>query len=502
MDSVLRVLVFIAVLCLAIWALGPKTAALGGAILGGGMCPKPLSFPDKPTCEDKKLFFRDRGKMWRYVGGPLNWAEAKARIVDTYTPVRAARQKTSLLMLPSVAKRAASCRNGRAALERTLRWIFDTHKTGLFIRIRGGRLVEYMPFNNRAYRNPMANVLATEEPTPEKQRALAAALADRPVMWCQYWPQGGGHWKNKKEKPPAYYNEFLWWWEKAASARQLADCDLFLNTKDQLIAPEPGMPSHPQLPLAARKLTTRPADGGAFTPVLSQCTTAGFADIPFVTADDISRSSGLSFPNICFDHYKGMADLPLTPWTERDPRALFRGSATGCGTTPRTNPRLGAVKAAASAPELFDVGLTGNRSTIKHYYADGSRQPRPQKGRPADRVAFTDHGKYRTLLDIDGNVLAYRLGALFAFGATVVRVAPGFNPWFADHLKTSGPEANCQVADTTADLVPVVRTLRADEKRAERIGANGRRLFDEHLTLDALLDYTEALTRAFSQLPE
>jgi hypothetical protein len=498
MDAVVRVLIWLVVLWLILRLVQGRDVALAAlAVHGGGQTAQAASFPTKEECVAGSRTFPNRAAVWRHINGVRDWADAKRRIVDTYTPVKKSAAATGVLEhLPSVEHRIAAARNGKAALERTLRWLYDTHKVGVFVRVRDGRIVEYCPFNNPAYRNAMAGALAKDRGIPK----LARAMADRPVMWCQYWPQDAGHWKGG-ERLPAYYNEFRWWWEEAARSRRLADCDFFVNYKDQLVAPEPGRSSYPHLPAEAQALTTRPP--GAFVPILSQSTAPGFQDVPFVTADDITRVSERSFPSTCFDHYHGLDKRPLVPWEDRDPRALFRGSATGCGTTPATNPRLGVVALSRDpkvAP-LLDVGLTGRRSTQKHYYAEGRAQPRPKKTKISGRVPFGDHGKYRVLLDLDGNVLAYRLSALFAFGSVVVRTASRFSPWFADLLVSAGPDANCQVADEVADLAPILERLRDDPARAEKIGAAGRALFDEKLGRDALLDYTEALTRAFSALP-
>jgi hypothetical protein len=407
-------------------------------------------------------------------------------------------------MLPSVRQRISLARNGKAALARTLRWFYRVHKVGIFVRVRGGRLAEYITFNNPVYKNPMAAALG------QGNSRLATALADRPAMWCQYWPQDAGHWRatGKKEKLPTYFNEFLWWWEKAARERRLPDCDLFFNYKDQVVAPLPGRSAHPHLPPSAALQTKRLP--GAFVPVLSQSAREGFADVPFLSADDITRVSGHSFPPICFGHYAGIADIPPKPWEERDPRALFRGSATGCGTTPRSNMRLGTLAVAKQHPDLFDVGVTQHRSGAKHYFVNGVRQPRPRKFPPADRVSFSDHGNYRVLLDIDGNVLAYRIAALFAFRAAVVRVAPEFEPWFADLLQAftieddGGKSAryNCARVSDPKDLPQLLQVLgEGDGKMAREIGIRGRQLFDRYLSGEGLLDYTEALCGAFSRLP-
>ena len=43
--------------------------------------------------------------------------------------------------------------------------------------------------------------------------------------------------------------------ERAAAQRRLADCDLFFNYKDQVVAPEEGGTAHPQLPAEAAAAT-------------------------------------------------------------------------------------------------------------------------------------------------------------------------------------------------------------------------------------------------------
>ena len=411
-----------------------------------------------------------------------------------------------------------SVRPESGATDRTVRLVLPWHKRIGVLRIRNGKVMTYQgaALEGKNFRSPLS-------PDPE-----IPDLARRPVMQCFYHRVPDNFWARRAGKDAipdrSYVHDMVVWYrhvcdEEAARGRPIPDVDMVLSLQDRMAHPSRGRSAIPNFPPEVADRQLRPADDPPGAPVFSQQIAEGFDDVPIPVADDISRVLRRSFPTTCYDHYFPLSEpgWKTVPWAERDPRALFRGNSTGCGTRPQSNPRLRLMTLAHQgdpSDALFDAGISGKTSLVKRFYWRGRREPQ-QKPFPAawskGRVEFVDHGKYRVLLDVDGNVIAYRLASLFAFGSAVVRFLPAFDPWFGDLLvsgavgdrSTEGPFPNYYRVDRPDELIPLLQRLAtpAGSVEAERVGAAGREMFLENLGETGMRTYTAGLLRATAALP-
>jgi hypothetical protein len=163
------------------------------------------------------------------------------------------------------------------------------------------------------------------------------------------------------------------------------------------------------------------------------------------------------------------------PWSERLPRALWRGSTTGM---PAENgwrglDRIALCELAARYPDRFDAGITrivqiNDLNEISAIRASGLMK---------DFMSPKQFHHYRYQIDIDGNTNSWSgLFQKLLTGSAVLKVASrrGFRQWYYDRLV---PWHNfVPVATDLSDLVDRHRWLMENDEAARNIGVAGRAL--------------------------
>jgi len=155
---------------------------------------------------------------------------------------------------------------------------------------------------------------------------------------------------------------------------------------------------------------------GKFLPVYAYSGKQGYADIPIPTYDDI------------FD--KDIGEV-TTDWEQKKRVAVFRGSSTGCGSTPETNQRL---KLAGMRSDELDVGITQYTSHLKFNSEDDISKI--EKTLPVvPKLSWKDQSSYKYIIHVDGNVVAYRLLKSMMTKSVILRVKSDFIHWCDDKLE-------------------------------------------------------------------
>lgn len=181
------------------------------------------------------------------------------------------------------------------------------------------------------------------------------------------------------------------------------------------------------------------------------------------------------------------------PWTERQPKAFWRGSTTGVqfvdgeGAPPSRlppglsivddpealYPRLRLCLLSTAHPSLIDAGFTqivqypspNMRDALhRHYAAIGVlRNPVPQ----------IDFIQYRYGIDIDGNTCAWGLIQKLLLGSCLLKVASENRQWFYDRLRPW--EHYVPVHSDMSDLVDKLEWCERNPAIAAGIAEEGRR---------------------------
>ena len=125
----------------------------------------------------------------------------------------------------------------------------------------------------------------------------------------------------------------------------------------------------------------------------------------------------------------------VTNWSKKKSMAVFRGSATQCGTTIDNNQRLKAAQLGHEYPKLLDVGITGWKERMKKNQGKSiqiidKKSFSFQQASPLSRV---QQSEYKYVLHITGYVAAFRLASEFRMHSVILLVESDYYLWFS-HL--------------------------------------------------------------------
>ena len=192
---------------------------------------------------------------------------------------------------------------------------------------------------------------------------------------------------------------------------------------------------------------------GGLTPILSHTGKDGYYDIPLPTVDDIEHYEQKYFLMKC----SGSNIETTAPTSQNSKRwvdwkdktiaqAVFRGSATGQGTTAQTNLRLKVKRIANETryAHLFDVELNALNTRVKaDVHANGLQlldagaiQKQLHTGTKKHFLASDDRARYKYNLVLDGHTRADRLGNELSLGSLVILpTTDGHRLWLEPYLR-------------------------------------------------------------------
>ena len=326
-------------------------------------------------------FLKSREEMSKVYGHQYEFDSAWERILKAYTPPRpppthsvsasrsASAQYDPFRQKPREAfrlleERMTDWRYKRidlGSIKNTLRYMFFRHRKGIYVSIRDGAIRQFFAFANRKYKNPLEPALRLD-PDSEKKARLVDETLDQ-VRPASQWGTIGclvtGVITQKKDpadlqqqqhEPDHGYLACLHFLTHLCSTARVPDCDFFINTYDQvLLRRDMRVPFRHivESENGKRALLTNETEQtklenfrtSRMCPVVSFSTAEGYLDLPFVFPDDIVRVFRAYDVPKCSNPYVNM-DAYEQDWAKKIPTAVFRGTATGCGWTPRENQRV------------------------------------------------------------------------------------------------------------------------------------------------------------------
>ena len=294
---------------------------------------------------------------------------------------------------------------------------------------------------------------------------------------------------------------------------------------------------------------------GGLTPILSHTGKDGYADMALPTVDDIQHFSQRVFMDACKDTH---IDAPQGPgrthrrpdplwvdWSAKTiPKAVFRGSGTGRGTTADVNQRLQVWRLAhtPSGRAVLDVELTGRNEKPKVLAGDAglafvhARALEAACGARIDRrrhyLSLRERSAYKYVLCLDGQTRADRMLNEMRTGSVVILPTPplphgGHRLWLEPFLcplhwetairdaRSAPTAASVRAAgythmtiDNVGELDALVRWLNEHDAVAEHVALNVQALlFDPVHGLGVrrppatcfMYDYMEAVVRLIAQ---
>lgn len=327
--------------------------------------------------------------------------------------------------------------------------------------------------------------------------------------------------KKRGFRPPGYYYEIKTWIEMTLKDRKVSDVDFFLNFFDQLILTD----NHTE-PLFHffEKNTPLKKDFiyNKMCPIMAIGHTAdGYLDLPFITSDDVSRITQKVYPGMCGDAYIQVKGISInTNWNKKIPTAMFRGSATGCGTYIRNNPRIRLAycnkkwdkdtkyndKNKIDGIRFLDAGLTDKKLSFKKHHDDNyirhieeiiDEDDVKKKVDIVEKIPLGKQSNYKYIINVEGYVSAFRLTYLFGFKSVVLYVDSIYKPWYFCFLKDY--ENVIFIKKDLSNLADVITWLKTNDDKAKKIAENGYKLYKTQFSKKGMLDYTELLLNRIAE---
>lgn len=363
----------------------------------------------------------------------------------------------------------------------TFNYIFKKFKKGIFVQIRGNKVVNFLPFSNNFFVNEWSDRILVPDHMKNTKNILHVS------QW--YSNNGLFRYESPINETDTGMCQMKNMFETLCNQypQDIPDIDFFVNRRDfpilkkDFTEPYNNIYDSSEFPLVSHKYEK-------YIPILSSCTFNNFADIPIPTMDDWTRVCFQK--NIHFAMTKRVIstnDKFNTPWDKKKPRVVFRGSNTGIGHTIENNPRLKLCHLFQKHP-LFNVGITS-----------WSDRPRKLEGEPflhfpkkydylsAAPITLEEQSTYKYIVHIEGHVQAFRLSIEMAMGSVILLVHSDYKLWFQDKMI---PWVHyIPVNSDLSDLLERVQWCVDNDNEAKKIAKNSRQFYDDYLSMKGCLSY-------------
>jgi len=158
---------------------------------------------------------------------------------------------------------------------------------------------------------------------------------------------------------------------------------------------------------------------------------------------------------------------------------VFRGSSTGCGRKSDTNMRL---KVAGLEYPWLDAGITKLTKNLKFDPKQGLGVV--DKVPLVPKKSFTEQSVSKYILNIDGNVAAYRLLTWMQTGSLIFKVRGPYTVWYEDKLVDK--KTVIEVKEDLSDLAEQYHWCLQNDKKCKKIAERAVKLSKKLLTLDSV----------------
>ncbi len=390
-------------------------------------------------------------------------------------------------------------------LEKSLKFIFDTYRDILYLRIRQNHIEFAFHLYNSEFSSDwykyvnFPNGMNVEEFMKKKQKNLPSKTeklvspnkwtANNCVVSFEDWSSYG----NPTEYVKGIYEMFIKMVEKY---KVIPDCDILINRKDfQFLHINPERYAYTHVYPENVKIPNPPLK---YWFLCSQSSSKNNLDIPIPSADEFKNALKLAKNNNNNNKFN------KKEFESKENKLFFRGSTTGCGLNENTNPRLRLYMISdilnKEGDEFFDIGLAMFTKKIKvNDFEVGYLDLNKYKYLKKDFVDMSVWKKYKYFLNIEGNVAAYRLPILFSYGGIVVQAESDYYMWFEPLLKDGEDyillkkEIYMKEGDSIEESAKKVKEffskIKKENKNMEKIAENGFNFYKKYLCKDSILEY-------------
>jgi hypothetical protein len=393
-------------------------------------------------------------------------------------------------------------------LHDTARYILDYFKKSTYVSFVNGKLKHFLFLNKKGFIAPYQNKIKINPrnkiPTDVKIRLTQCLVRFNYA-------------KREFKEIDFYVMELLYFLKQLEKKRSVPDCNFFINHKDQVLIHKIGNTYYNPFVDAFGKVPLEDEwQKCKLGRLFSFCKIKDYQDFAFVNPDDIKRIFKLftaedkKCVNV-YDHTK--LDIK---WDDKIPTAFWRGTSTGCGNDIYNNPRIRLAyltnkwqegdKESRHSPALLNAQIVKwafkLKKTEKQEMFDriNLKRLKSQGVDLGNKVPIEELYKYKYVINVDGNVAAYRLGFLLSLNSVVLIVEGKYKLWFQDHLIEN--KHYVSVKSDLSNLKEKIMWCRNHDDECKEIAQNAlelhNKLFNENNLYDYIIEMMNKMNQKYS----
>lgn len=396
----------------------------------------------------------------------------------------------------------------------TLKYMYNELSNGIYIHIKDNKVETFLPFYNLNFRNNWHQIIKLQDKYKsakdyfmDKNRIYPIGKGDMSLYDKSKWTATDCLLFTEQGKGTPYLNDTYWvelknMIDETCKNRKVPDVIFFINKKDL-----PYLKKNRTHPFESIVGTDHKINTGKyyyFSPILSQSTRDGYADIPIPSADEWQSVTKKYFINKCSNSY---LNYDSVNWDDKVNTAFFRGRGTGCSTDILKNPRLHITKInndwksndkfnennKIDGIPFLDAGIINFARKSKAVNGVVRYQnPKELKDQGVKPVNFVDHegqSKYKYIIYIEGNSAAYRLAWMLNTNSVVLMVESKYKLWF-EHL-LNPYEHYIPVKNDFSDLAKVIEWCKLNDNKCKEISKNANSFCKKYLNENYIYDYMQ-----------
>ena len=385
----------------------------------------------------------------------------------------------------------------------TLDYLFNKIRAGYYLKIQGGVLKSFIPLYNVNFKNTWSDLLNIKSLKKQpKNQNREQWVATNCLLQLDFKPL-------IDEYSLDTYLEVKNMFSELCTHRNIPDIDLLINVKD--------------FPLLKKDLTepfnhiynskTKSIENlkNAYYPLLSFNSSSAFTDIPIPTNHEWQVVTQKIWPGRCMNDYK--YPTRKVTWAAKQPTAVFRGTATGCGKTIGENQRLIAAKLDKEWSK--NIELSGEKEGEYPYLnaaitkfpnryktTEGSNDVFYSRDREyidamkeqisiKSAISMQNQSRYKYILNIAGNSSAYRLSYLLRSGSVILNVEFENKLWWES--KWEPMKHYVPVKSDLSDLKEQIEWCRTHDDECVQIVKNASSFAEQYISKDGIFNYLEAI---------
>ena len=409
------------------------------------------------------------------------------------------------------------------AVNNTFLYLFNKFKKGIFVRIYNNKLECFIPFSNAHYYNDFSHLIRINPKYTTVGNFLEYVASLQNYRFTQKVKPVNEWFANNSllrfdytetDNNTAVLYDLL---TTLCNERAVPDVEFFINRRDFPQFRKDGSEPYDQIYGDHQPLLSHNYE--KYSPIISFSGNSHFADILMPTYEDWSRAvyqeTGKVFLRTCQTYPK----IKQVPWENKTKKAVFRGSTTGMGVSngvdgkPKPiNQRLSAYAISRQHKSFIDYGITKwnlrPRKLFRYPYLE-TIEPQDLKNPYflANRLNLQQQSEYKYILNLEGNVAAYRLSYELSSGSVILLAKSKWKMWYNKMLI---PYTHyVPVQENLEDLITQIVWCIHNDEKCRQIALNAKNFYDKYLGIKGVLDFWQTRlwhmsesTGAYSYFPD